>query len=356
MEKPIAGKHFPKNRAEFNAWFSTDEDCLDYLEWLRWPDGFACERCEAVGDAWSVGDGRYMCSECGHRASVTSGTIFHRTRTPLTVWFITAWIMTAAKNGLSALALKREAAFGSYQTAWAMLHKYRSCMDQQGRARLSGRVEVDETFVGAAEPGKPGRSRSKASLVGIAVEVSATGVMGRVRMRVLPDAKGKTLLPFVQEVVQPGSEVVTDAWAGYRGVEDLGYTHTAQSQRQARILAKQRGEEAPDLLPGAHRIASLFKRWIMGTHQGAFDGSHLQSYLDEYVFRFNRRTAKSRGLLFYRLLQAAVVSKPLPYRNMIKNPRPGTRNPSPPGGYRKPRSLAAPRVARPWRADPANSG
>ena len=349
MVLPTAGKDYPRNRADFNAWYPRDEDCLDYLDWLRWPHGFECETCNAVGEAWETGDGRYMCRGCGHRTSVTAGTIFHRTRTPLTVWFIAAWVMASAKNGFSALALKREGDFGSYQTAWAMLHKLRSCMSQEGKDRLSGTVQVDETFVGAAEEGRPGRSREKAALVVIAVEMKDGGRMGRVRMRVIPRANERTLLPFVQDVVAPGSTVVTDGWSGYRNLSSRGYTHIAKSQRKARLAAKKSGTPAPDLLPEAHRIAWLFKRWLMGTHQGAYHEDHLQSYLDEFVFRFNRRAAKSRGLVFYRLLEAAVRTGPYPYRDMIRNPKPGSRNPTPLLGRGKPRSLDVPRASRPWR-------
>ena len=147
MDYPRAGLHYPRSLGEFQAWFSTDAACLEYLEWLRWPNGFVCPNCESAG-GWYTGDRRWMCSTCGHRTSVTAGTIFHRTRTPLTVWFAACWAFASAKDGISALSLQRTLEIGSYQTAWAMLHRLRSVLVRPGRERLTGTVEVDETFIG----------------------------------------------------------------------------------------------------------------------------------------------------------------------------------------------------------------
>ena len=156
VDTPIVSKHYPKSYAELLAWFRTDADCRDYLDWLRWPDGFVCPDCSAAG-GWRIGDGRWMCSVCSKRTSTTAGTIFHDTRTPLTVWFAAAWNLTTQKNGISALGLQRVLGLGSYQTAWMMLHRFRTAMVRPGRELLSGDVEVDETFIGGVKPGKRAR-------------------------------------------------------------------------------------------------------------------------------------------------------------------------------------------------------
>jgi len=208
---PHAGTHYPRSVGEFQAWFRTDADCLDYLEWLRWSSGFSCPDCGHGG--WRLGDGRFMCSECGGRTSVTAGTIFDRTRTPLTVWFTACWLFATGKDGISALSLKRTLEIGSYQTAWAMLHRLRSVLVRPGRDRLAGVVEVDETYIGGLEAGLPGgRARGKKVLTGIAVEVRESRGFGRCRMLPLADASAGSLHPFVKDHVQPGTRVITDGW------------------------------------------------------------------------------------------------------------------------------------------------
>ena len=171
MEHPRAGVHYPRSTGQFGAWFSTDDDCRDYLEWLRWPGGFVCPDCQHKG-GWRLGDGRFRCSGCKTRTSVTAGTILDRTRTPLTVWFAACWLFASGKDGISALSVKRTLEIGSYQTAWMLLHRLRSGLVRPGRERLKGLVEADESYFGGEEPGlKGGRARGKKSLVGIAVEV-----------------------------------------------------------------------------------------------------------------------------------------------------------------------------------------
>lgn len=210
----------------------TDDACLDYLEWLRWPEGFVCDSCGHAG-GWWLGDGRIECGGCSRRTSVTSGTIFDRTRTPLTVWFTVIWLFATAKDGVSAQRLQRTLEFGSYQTAWAMLHRLRSVLVRPGRERLSGRVEVDETFIGGQEPGlRGGRQRGKKTLVVVAVEVHEPKGFGRCRMRIIPDASADSLHPFVQEHIESGTTVITDGWQGYAGLERLGYTRERQPARR----------------------------------------------------------------------------------------------------------------------------
>jgi transposase-like protein len=344
-----AGVHYPRSVGEFQSWFGTDEDCLDYLAWLRWPDGFVCPRCGSPG-GWATADGRYKCGACGARASVTAGTLFDRRRTPLTVWFTACWMFATAKDGVSAQSLQRALEIGSYQTAWAMLHRLRSVLVRPGRDRLTGTVEVDETYIGGEELGlRGGRARGKKSLVGVAVELKEPRGCGRCRMRILPDASAAALHPMLTEHVEPGATVITDGWQGYAGIDKLGYTHDRRSQRAARA----RGEDPGALLPGVHRVASLAKRWLLGTHQGSIDDAHLQSYLDEFVFRFNRRRSRSRGLVFCRVLELAVAHDPVRYRELVADPSPKKVPPIPPGGRGHPPSLERPPAGRPWRQRPA---
>jgi transposase-like protein len=331
---------------EFQEWFRTDADCLDYLDWLRWPTGFVCSVC-GHKESWYLGDGRYKCSACGRRTSVTAGTIFDRTRTPLTVWFTACWLFASGKDGISALSLKRALEFGSYQTAWAILHRLRSVLVRPGRDRLSGVVEVDETYIGGEEPGLPGgRARGKKVLTGIAVEIREPRGMGRCRMQPLVDASATSLHRFVSEHVEPGAKVITDGWLGYSGLDQLGYAHEPRSQRAARA----RGDDPGKLLPAVHRVASLAKRWLLGTHHGSVEATHLASYLDEFVFRFNRRNSRSRGMLFYRTLELAVHHDPVRYTDLVVTRRPRRVPPTPPDiQAHHPPSLERPPTNHPWR-------
>jgi transposase-like protein len=341
MAHPVAGRDYPGSYAELLAWFSDDDACLDYLDWLRWPEGWRCPTC-ACERGWRLASGRRECAGCGRQSSVTAGTIFHRTRTPLTVWFAAAWQLTSQKHGISALGLKRVLGLGSYQTAWAMLHRYRSAMVRPGRERLGGEVEVDETYVGGEEPGAHGRGTTKA-IVAIAVEVREPRGLGRVRAQLVPDLSAASLIPFVCDVVEPGAIVQTDGWQSYRAIADHGYVHE-------KTVVTASNDPAHVSLPGVHRVASLLKRWLLGTHQGAVGAEHLDAYLNEFSFRFNRRASRRRGLLFYRLLEQAVLTGPISYREMIANPQPGSRAPRAPRGRRpNPASLARPAADKPWR-------
>lgn len=343
---PRAGVDYPRSAGEFRSWFGTDADCLDYLDWLRWPHGFVCPRCANAG-GWAVADGGYTCASCGARTAVTAGTLFDRRRTPLTVWFEACWMFASQKDGMSALSLQRSLEIGSYPTAWAMLHRLRAVLVRPGRDRLTGTVEVDETYIGGEEPGlRGGRAKGKKALVGIAIEVGEPRGYGRARMAILADGSGTSLHAFVTEHVEPGTRVITDGWQGYRGIDKLGYVHEPRSQRAARS----RGEDPGELLPAVHRVASLAKRWLLGTHQGSVEAAHLQSYLDEFVFRFNRRRSRSRGLVFYRVLELAVAHAPVRYRDLVANPKPKKTTPSPPGARGHPPTLDRPRATQPWRA------
>jgi hypothetical protein len=239
--------------------------------------------------------------------SVTAGTVFDRRRTSLQEWFAAAWYVTNQKYGVSALGLQRVLGLGSYRTAWTMLHKLRTAMVRPGRERLSGSVEVDETYVGGLEEGVHGRQTLQKSIVAIAIEVLSPKGFGRVRMRRIPDVSGKSLIPFVCDVVEPGAVVRTDGWGGYNDLAKHNYRHD-------KVIISSTGDPAHVSMPAVHRVAALLKRWILGTHQGSIDAAYLDAYLDEFVFRFNRRRSRRRGLLFYRLLEHAVVTPATRYR------------------------------------------
>jgi transposase-like protein len=238
---------------------------------------------------------------------VTAGTIFQDTRLPLTTWFRAAWHVTSQKNGMSALGLQRTLGLGCYETAWAMLHKMRRAMVRPGRERLHGVVEVDETYWGAEEPGVVGRFTEKKALIIVGAEENGKGI-GRIRLRHIPDLTKSSLHDFIQAAIEPGSTVRTDGLNAYPGLS--GYIHEPQAQKR-----QPKGEH---LLPRVHRVVSLLKRWLLGTHQGAIGFDHLDYYLDEFTFRFNRRSSASRGKLFYRLLQQAVQVNPAPFPTLIK--------------------------------------
>lgn len=297
---------------EFESRFSSILGCTDYLYSLRWPDGFVCPRCDGKS-ATAVRESLYQCKACRHQVSVTSGTIFHRSHLPLTVWFRAMWWVTSQKNGASALGLKRVLGLGSYETAWLMLHKLRRAMVRPGRDKLSGVVEVDETYIGGLEEGLRGRQIERKTLVVIAAQEDGKGT-GRIRMKRIPDASANSLHAFIREAVEAGSTVHTDGWDGYNGLETAGYKH------KVTILKRQK-DSASEMMPRVHRAASLVKRWLMGTHQGAVSHDHLDYYLDEYTFRFNRRTSRHRGKLFYRLVQQSAQVGHTQYQGIIKHVR-----------------------------------
>lgn len=313
---PQAGVDYPQSWNEFLDWFATEEACLAYLERLRWPDGFVCPACGAIGEPYRSSRARLMCRSCSHQSSVTAGTIFDKTRTPLRVWLAAAWYVTNQKLGVSALGLKRVLGLGSYETAWTMLHRFRRAMVRPQRELLNGEVEVDETYLAISDRAKPLASEGRKSqtskiLVAIAVEIHQPKGFGRIRLRRIDNDSDACVVPFVQESIQPGARVRTDGSAAYRSLGKIGFEHT----RQVML-----GAESPAhvTMPGVHRVASLVKRWILGTHHGSVQPEHLDAYLDEFVFRFNRRTSTSRGMLFYRLMQQAVVTAPVTYQSVIK--------------------------------------
>ena len=306
---------YPRTIQEFEERFSTEEGCRAYLVSLRRPEGFRCPQCNGA-KAVLVCATLFQCCSCRRQTSATAGTIFQDTRKPLVMWFRAMWYVTSQKNGASALGLQRVLGLGSYETAWTWLHKLRRAMIRPDRDRLSGWVEVDETMVGGLEEGVAGRQTESKALVVIAAQADGPGT-GRIRMRVIGDASAASLHSFVKDCIDIGSTIHTDGWQGYAGLETKGY------QREITRLRGRR-KEASKLMPRVHRVASLLKRWILGTHQGAVAPQHLPYYLDEFTFRFNRRKSKSRGKLFFRLMQQAVSTPPATYNAMVKPSKPAT--------------------------------
>jgi len=293
---------YPATLLDFEDRFSTETACREYLEKLRWPGGFQCPTCgERRG--WRTGRGQWFCAKCKRQTSATAGTIFDGTRKPLRLWFRCAWYVVSQKNGVSALGLQRVLGLRRYETVWTWLHKLRRAMVRPGRDQLGGEIEVDETFVGGVEEGGGRRHVGKKALVAIAAQADGKRI-GRIRLAVVRDSSADSLLPFVKQSAAPGSTVITDGLPSYLGLGPSGYVH-----RQHVIQGS--GKEADTLLPRVHRVASLLKRWLLGTHQGRVERKHLPYYLDEFTFRFNRRTSRSRGKLFYRLMQQAVDVAPV---------------------------------------------
>ena len=271
MCRPV--EDYPRTAAEFEARFATEEACRAYLVRLRWPDGF---RCPACGGAKT-------------------------------------WPMRS-RPALVRCASCEVLGLGSYETAWTWLHKLRRAMVRPGRDRLTGRVEVDETYLGGVEEGVRGRQTEKKALIAVAAEEDGEGI-GRIRMRRIPDVSADSLEAFVRDAVAPGSLLHTDGLLSYDRLEKRGYRHRI-------TFLKGRPESAAERLPRVHRVVALLKRWLLGTHQGAVSHAHLDDYLDEFTFRFNRRTSRHRGKLFYRLLEQAVAA---PYSSLVRQVRPAPR-------------------------------
>jgi transposase-like protein len=271
---------FPRTLAEFQGRFATEDHCRRYLVACRWPDGYRCPRC-AHAEAYEL-DARdlFQCRSCRHQVSVTAGTVLHRTRVPLRLWFSAAYLVTTHTPGFSAVQLQRQLGLGRYETAWTMLQKLRRAMVRPERDRLSGLVEVDETDLGGVEAGRRGgrqRDSDKAIVVG-AVEVRGRG-SGRVRLAVVEDLSAASLVPFVEAAVVPGSTVLTDGWQGYAPLRKA-YDHRPSTVGDPKNASK--------LFPRVHRTFSNLKTWLNGTHHGV-SSKHLPHYIDEFVFRFNRR-------------------------------------------------------------------
>jgi transposase-like protein len=303
----MARPDFPRSIVDFQERFPDDAACLEYLAASRWPEGFRCPGCGGRR-AWVL-DRRHLweCADCHLQTSVTAGTVMHRTRTPLRLWFWAAYLVTTHTPGISAVQLQRQLGISRYETAWLMLQKLRRAMVAPEREPLRGEVEIDETLVGGHHEGRRGgrqRDGTK-TLVGVIVEVRGGG-SGRLRLEVLPDAGQKTLTSWVEAGVERGAIVHTDGWAGYRRLASAGFDHRPRPQRRDH-------PDAQKLLPRAHRSVSNLKTWLQGTHRGV-SPEHLQVYLDEFVFRHNRRRTPMAA--FQTLLGLGAHHDPSTYREI----------------------------------------
>ncbi len=299
---------YPRTLLELERQFGDELTCLTYLSGLRWPEGFVCPGCQARRSLEIRRELR-RCLVCQRETSVTAGTVFQDSKLPLMVWFRAMWQVTSQKNGVSAMGLQRVLGLGSYKTAWTMLHKLRRAMVRPGRERLRGLVEVDDAYWGGKEDDVDGRETYEKALIAVAAEADGNGI-GRIRLRHIPILNAAALHGFIGEAIEPGSTMQTDGLHAYGGLR--GYVHDRRVQRR-------QPKGAAHLLPRAHRVISLFKRWLLGTHQGAVGSDYLQDYLNEFTFRFNRRTSASRGKLFYRLAQQAVQMAPTTYDALGKH-------------------------------------
>jgi transposase-like protein len=312
-------KDLPHDLPTFLKRFGTDARCRAYLVRARWPAGFRCTGC-GHDQAWSHKKRLIEeCTACGKQHSILAGTIFEQTKTGLARWFLAIYLVTSSKGGISAMELQRQMGFGSYQTAWSWLHKIRRAMVRPDRERLNARVEADETYVGGPRPGKPGRGAGGKTVVVGAVESgrgadrrSARGRrLGRLRLAVVDDASANSLEGFLAAAVAKPATVATDGWSGYARLEAAGYPHEPLN------LSATWGDAALRL-PAIHLVFGLAKRWLLGTHHGAVGQKHLPAYLDEFVFRFNRRTAKNLSHRFARLIEHAVQIRPTTYRALVQ--------------------------------------
>jgi len=317
---PKAGIDYPRDLAEFHQFFRNEESCRRYLRRVRWRNGFLCHACGSSSNPWHGRRDVLLCTHCHSETRLTAGTVFEGTRKPLSLWFLAIWELTTQKYGANALGLQRVLGLGSYTTAWAWLHKLRRAMVRPGRDRLHGTIEVDESYVGGEETGVKGRQTIKKAIVAIAVELNDVGI-ARIRLRHVPDITAKSLQSFVTDVVEHGSTVRTDGLPSYVGLDSLRFNH------RVTVLSDSH-DPAHIQMPSVHRIASLVKRWLLGTLQGAVSKEHLPYYLDEFTFRFNRRTSKARGMLFYRLVEQAVLVGHVSTRQLFKKTGRGVRRSS----------------------------
>jgi len=335
------GTDYPRNFKEFLQWFHDDADCLKFLEHIRWRDGFQCPLC-GLGKGWRQSRGRWTCQRCRRETTATAGTIFDGSRVGLQSWFLAAWMVASSKVGHSSLNLQAQLGIGSYETAWSMVHKLRRAMVNPDRDLLAiiprppeppwpaedrWEVEVDECLVGGKEKGVSGRETRTKSLVVVAVEVrgpadpiSGFRELGRVRLARIPAADEANLIDFIEDVVAPGATVNTDGWSGFHNLDKtslFGYRHVVDN-----LSAKARENPDDPKMPNVHRVIGNLKRVLAGTHWGGVRPKQLDYYLDEFTFRWNRHGAKSRGLLFFRLIELAAQTPAVTREQIVVSMRP----------------------------------
>lgn len=294
-------ERYPKNFQEFLEQFTNEEACRNYLFEQRWQNGFVCPKCKNNVKYWLTAKNIIHCGVCGHQTSLTAGTIFHGTRKPLLLWFHIMWWVAAQKTGVSANNMMDFMGFGSYKTAWTILQKLRRAMLRPGRDKLSGIIEVGETYMGAVEygEGKENNGNETKVLVVIATECIG-GKIGRIRFQCIQENTAENLIPFITANVKQGSTVITDQWTGYASLQQMAeYKHKVKNNSK-------KGTDLQELLPHVRLVDSLVNRWLQGTHQGKVSHKYLPYYLDEFAFRFNKKISTNRGWLFYRLVRQAI--------------------------------------------------
>jgi transposase-like protein len=299
---------FPRSIFELGQLFSGDDSCLEYIVEARWPDGFKCPHCNGTRFYWLETRKKMIkCASCREQISLTAGTVMEKTKTSLCKWFTGAYLMTTHTPGISALQFQRQVDIPSYECAFQILHKIRASAVRPNRDKLSGYVEVDESWIGGHRLGKRGRGAEGKALVVGAIEVRGKGA-ARARFRRVRNASHETLSGFIKAHVEPGSIVRTDGWRGYIGIEDYGYQHSREIEESP--------ERAALILPHFHRVISNLKAWIIGTHHGV-SPKHMQAYLNEYCFRFNRRMSPWKA--FETLLGLAAHSEGPTYNQLYAN-------------------------------------
>jgi transposase-like protein len=307
----MARPSFPRNLPDFQRQFATEEACQAYLAACRWPDGFICPRCRERRAYRLVKQRRWQCAACRYQVSLTAGTVLHNTKTALTVWFWAAYLAVTDKRGISALLLQRQLGLRRYETAWMLLHKLRRAMVNAAREPLCGEIEIDDTWVGGPQPGLRGSRQlkgRKAAIVLVAVERRGEA-SNRIRMAVVPDFRQATMLRFVTQHVAPGSTIYTDGLKGFEGLQAAGVRHVPRTQPLRSAL--RRG--APSVVPLADRAVGNLQQWLIGTYHGVSKGQ-LPVYLDEFVFRHNRRRQPTAA--FQTLLGLGSGRAPTSYRRI----------------------------------------
>jgi transposase-like protein len=300
----------PPSFTDFLRRFSDDRACADYLFQKRWPNGFVCPECGGA-KGWELGTKKFTweCAACGRQTSVTAGTVMHRSKVALRTWFLAAHLMATHSNGLSALQMQAHLGLGSYKTAWLLCHKLRRAMVDPEREPLAGVVEVDETSIPFRTKDDPvdggaGRSHVGKLLIAGAVELTENGCAGRIRLTVIEDYSAPTLSGFVTRNIAAGAKVVSDGWSGYRNLKE--------HKHEAKVVGTM---AAHVLLPWTHRVFANLKRWGTGVLHG-FRKEHLERYLQEFVFRWNRR--RHTRVAFDSLLGIAVALPHASYRDFVE--------------------------------------
>jgi len=313
---------YPKNLIEFMDSFPTDIECRKYILSIRWEHGFLCPSC-GHNEYWTNDEISYcICRKCHNRISLLAGTVMQDSKLSVRIWLTAMWLFTTQKDGISAKSLQENLGLKSYKSAWSLLHKLRIAMVRSNREKLSGIVEVDEEYIGGTlEGGKRGRGSENKQLVVIAVQLEKIQGnnpdkpslrdyrLSKIRAKRIPNASKIELHTFIKENITKGSKLIRDNWAGYSGIEDEDY--------YSEVINMSTSTTEEDKLPHVHLAISLIKRWILGTYQGSIDENNLQTYLEEFTFRFNRKTSHSRGWLFYRMVQGAMTTEPHPYEDLL---------------------------------------